>query len=304
MPAGTPARAWGAAEVFTIWTRGFVIPMNRPRFAPRASRRNLAAALAVLAGAGLAGRAWLERARFGSLPASDSGGRSPNAAEPFAEPDDPASANLAASGQITLHTLGDSVLDCRMYNEAGLDPGMLLVRNDDRRFPEFRGQDLSSRGPVRLDHRAVTGATVDDLPRQVEGLQAEAGSVVLLSIGGNDLLRGLLGDPGPGIDEFALALDSVLQTIPVRPVIICTVYDPTFGDDGENFTGVDPVLARANHRRVNEVLAAAAERYGVLADLHAHFLGGDPSWFTQTIEPSLTGASEIRRVALPLLPVM
>jgi len=31
-----------------------------------------------------------------------------------------------------------------------------------------------------------------------------------------------------------------------------------------------------------------------LVDLHAHFLTGDPSGFTQTIEPSLTGASEIR----------
>jgi acyl-CoA thioesterase I len=35
-----------------------------------------------------------------------------------------------------------------------------------------------------------------------------------------------------------------------------------------------------------------------LIDLHAHFLTGDPSWFTQIIEPSLQGASEIRRCFL------
>ena len=38
-----------------------------------------------------------------------------------------------------------------------------------------------------------------------------------------------------------------------------------------------------------------------LADLHAHFLTGDPSWYTQTIEPSLVGASEVRRVFLAAL---
>jgi hypothetical protein len=42
-----------------------------------------------------------------------------------------------------------------------------------------------------------------------------------------------------------------------------------------------------------------AEKYGALVDLHAHFLKGDPSWYTHTIEPSLTGASEVRRAFLP-----
>ncbi|HEX5749153.1 MAG TPA: hypothetical protein VFZ09_23120 [Archangium sp.] len=33
----------------------------------------------------------------------------------------------------------------------------------------------------------------------------------------------------------------------------------------------------------------------MLIDLHAHFLGGEASWFTSTIEPSPRGASEVRR---------
>jgi acyl-CoA thioesterase-1 len=35
-----------------------------------------------------------------------------------------------------------------------------------------------------------------------------------------------------------------------------------------------------------------------VVDLHAHFLRGDPSWYVHTIEPSLRGASEVRRAFL------
>jgi hypothetical protein len=49
---------------------------------------------------------------------------------------------------------------------------------------------------------------------------------------------------------------------------------------------------------VNEVIARAARRHGRLVDLHAHFLRGNPDWFTRTIEPSLRGASEVRRAFL------
>jgi acyl-CoA thioesterase-1 len=57
----------------------------------------------------------------------------------------------------------------------------------------------------------------------------------------------------------------------------------------------------ANHRRVNTVIGSLAARYGRLVDLHAHFLTGDPPWFTRTIEPSLIGASEVRRAFLAAL---
>ncbi len=131
----------------------------------------------------------------------------------------------------TLFTFSDSILDCGRYNEHGVDPGRLLVRNDDALFPEFKGRDLQARGPVRLDHRAVDGATVDDLARQACGLRT----------------------------------------------------------------------VRANLRRVNAIIGTFALRDGRLADLHAHFLRGEPSWFTRTIEPSLIGATEVRRVFLPLV---
>jgi hypothetical protein len=199
----------------------------------------------------------------------------------------------------TLYTFGDSILDCGRYNERGLTPGALIVRNDDHLFPAFRGRDLSAGGAARLEHRAVDGATVADLPAQSRALPAEAPAAALLTIGGNDLIMGLISDAGPGIDAFVVTLDDWLRDLPVRPVLVGNVYDPSFGDDRNDFLGVDPALARRNHRRMNAALAELGRRHGAAVDLHAHFLTGDPSWFTRTIEPSLVGASEVRRAFLP-----
>ena len=107
----------------------------------------------------------------------------------------------------TVYTFGDSILDCGHYNDRGVTPAQLLARNEDRLFPEFRGQDLTKRfGSVRLEHRAVDGSMVDDLPQQARRLNVPdlETHAALLTIGGNDLLAGLLADPGPGIDDFAI----------------------------------------------------------------------------------------------------
>lgn len=197
---------------------------------------------------------------------------------------------------LTLYTFGDSILDCGHYNPYGVTPGGLLVRNEDRLFPEFRGQDLSSRGPARLEHRAVDGATMQDLPAQARGISGEGDAIALVTIGGNDLLfGGLVVDRGSGIVAFERQLNEFLYRLSIRPVYVGNVYDPTFGDDARNFLPIDPTVARTNHRRINEAVAEAAARHGVLVDLHAHFLTGSSDWLTHTIEPSLRGASEIRR---------
>ena len=201
----------------------------------------------------------------------------------------------------TLYTFGDSILDCARYNERGVHPGQLLVRNDDRLFPEFRRQDLSANGGAKLEHRARDGATVEGLASQARGLRVEGPGAAIVTIGGNDLIRGLIADTGPGIETFASVLEGFVRELPIRPVFIGNVYDPTMGDDRRNFLGIDPGIGRANHRRMDGVLAEIAGKYGALADLHAHFLTGDLSWFTSTIEPSLRGASEVRRVFLPLV---
>ena len=235
-------------------------------------------------------RTWLQRAAA-ALAAASVGPALSQAGRP-----DPA---------MTLYTFGDSILDCGRYNPHGVTPGQLLVRNDDALFPEFAGRDLTARGlSPRLVHRAVDGATSEDLQRQLPASFDPPGSaaVALVTIGGNDLLRGLAGErTGQGLQRFERTVRRFAAALPVRTVVFGNVYDPTFGDDRRNFLGIEPAIARANLRRVNEVLAAVAARHGRLADLHAHFLRGEPSWYTNTIEPSLIGASEVRRVFLDAL---
>src|SRR5687768_216896 len=136
-------------------------------------------------------------------------------------------ARAAAPNVFTLTTFGDSILDCARYNDRGVHPGQLLVRNDDALFPEFRGQDLQSLRLARLDHRAVDGATVDGLVSQARGLKPGGEGVALLTIGGNDLLRGLAADKGPGLRAFESKLAAFLRALPLRPVLVGTVYDPT-----------------------------------------------------------------------------
>jgi lysophospholipase L1-like esterase len=188
----------------------------------------------------------------------------------------------------TLFTFGDSVT-----------PGALLVRNDDGLFPEFQGRDLTSLlGPCELEHHAVDGARIPSLFNQVRMLISFGPAIALVTIGGNDLLGGLIRDDGPGIDAFERSLEKFAAELPIRPLFLGNVYDPTMGEDARNFLGVDPELARENFVRINAAIAGVAARHGHLVDLHSHFLTGSLDWFTMVIEPSLRGASEVRRCFL------
>jgi acyl-CoA thioesterase-1 len=203
---------------------------------------------------------------------------------------------------LTVFTFGDSILDCARYNAHRVDPAGLLVANRDDLFPEFRGRDLRTRfnGQVRVERRARDGSTVDDLPiEDVPALSPDGPALAIVTVGGNDLLRGLVRDTGPGIAAFVRKLTAFLDALPIRPVVLGTVYDPTFGDDSAA-GGVfpDPIRARANFNKVNTALVELAPKYGVLADIHAHFLKGRPDWYVNVIEPSLRGASEVRRCVL------
>ena len=201
----------------------------------------------------------------------------------------------------TIYSFGDSVLDCGTYNEHGITPAALLARNDDDLFPEFRGWDLATAlgAAVPVVPRATDGATVADLRRQLHGHWPPDDAFVLLTVGGNDLLQGLAVAGPELLRGFEGELRHALGELAHSNLFVGTVYDPSFGDDSRNFLEIEPAVARRAHAAVNAILAAETQRAGGhLVDLHAHVLTGDPSWFTRTIEPSLVGASEVRRAFL------
>lgn len=139
------------------------------------------------------------------------------------------SRTISAKNKVfTVFTFGDSILDCGRYNEYGVHPGQLIVRNNDFLFPEFKGRDLMSQSASMTalpDHRARDGSVVDNLSWQARGIKATGPAVALVTVGGNDLLAGLAADRGEGIACFQQRLDAFLQALPVRPVLLGTVYD-------------------------------------------------------------------------------
>ena len=63
-----------------------------------------------------------------------------------------------------------------------MNPPRLLVHNDDRLFPEFRGHDLNGLGfAASLQHRAVDGSTVAGLAEQARGVAPDA-SVLAIQV--------------------------------------------------------------------------------------------------------------------------
>lgn len=206
----------------------------------------------------------------------------------------------------TLYTFGDSMLDCSRYNSERVSPGTLLCDNRDDLFAEFAGRDLASLGEAALAHRAVDGAQLPHLRAQWPRKPPPPRSCALLTIGGNDLLAGLLWcsmDEERGVfDAWFEDYEAALRECPVRPLFVGTVYDPTFAlpEVERRFAPhVDARVLRARLQRFNDRIRASAERAGaVCVDLYARFQQGDPSWIVQEIEPSLVGASEIRRAFL------
>ena len=93
-----------------------------------------------------------------------------------------------------------------------------------------------------------------------------------------------------------------LEELKIKPVFIGNVYNPTFGDDTKNFITSFPEIGRANHLKVNKILEKLGKEFGGYVDLHNHFLkGNNLDWLTSYIEPSISGASEIRCCFLKII---
>lgn len=208
----------------------------------------------------------------------------------------------------TLYTFGDSMLDCSHYNDDLVAPGALLCENRDDLFPEFAGEDLQSLGvgPVTLAHRARDGAVLHGLRAQFPRKSQPDHACAVITIGGNDLLQGLLFVPEQRRDavwgDWFRDFEAAIAECPVRTRFVGTVYDPTFRDPATEARwgfGDAAEFLRARLVSFNEQLCERAQRAGAIpVDIHGHFLSGDPSWVVQEIEPSVRGASEVRRAFL------
>ncbi|HEX6615896.1 MAG TPA: SGNH/GDSL hydrolase family protein [Gemmatimonadales bacterium] len=202
---------------------------------------------------------------------------------------------------------------------ARLDPlgaAALLHRNDDLRWPEFRGVDLESHSR-RLEflNLAEDGAMIDDVgTEELARLGRDSrstGIILTLTAGGNDLLDALTA--GRNLDQairrierrFTDLVETICEEQPRATLLLTTVYDPTDGTGrlpGMEAVGQLPLeyLDRFNAHVRATALSAGAE----VADVYAHFLGHGVAvpeaerwyWHRNLIEPNARGASEIRRV--------
>lgn len=211
--------------------------------------------------------------------------------------------------------LGDSIISDD-YPGPNLGSAVLLYRNDRHFFPDFEGRDLRSRNPeLRFENRALTGSRVPDVLEVLRALKGEnTSTLVVLSVGGNDLLQGFAeGRPVPDVlKEISANLTQVLNrlkvTFPKLTLRLLNAYDPTDGtgtfQSGRTLPQGPQALAEFNRM--------LAEKAGPdLVDIHHHFLGHglrhkdptfesycaeDPSgWFKMDIEPNNRGAHEVRR---------
>lgn len=203
---------------------------------------------------------------------------------------------------------------------ARLDPlgaAALLYQNDDLRWPEFKGHDLSHRSPgLKFLGLAEDGAMIDDVTtEELARLGHDSNDpslVITLSAGGNDLLDALA--TGRPLDKavkrieqrFSELVETAREELPRATLVLTTVYDPTDGTGGlpgmERYGSLP--LEHLDH--FNEHIRETADSMtgAVLADVHRHFLGHgvtarEPDrwyWRRNMIEPNARGASEIRRV--------
>jgi lysophospholipase L1-like esterase len=203
---------------------------------------------------------------------------------------------------------------------ARLDPlgaAALLYRNDDLRWPEFKGRDLCHRSSgLRSLNLAEDGAMIDDITTEELARLGhdsnDPGFLLTLSAGGNDLLDALA--TGRRLDKAVLRIakrftelvETIREELPRATLVLTTVYDPTDGTGGlPGMKGLGSLPVEYLDEFNEHVRETADSMTGaVLADVYRHFLGHGVTaresnrwyWRRSMIEPNARGASEIRRM--------
>ncbi len=201
----------------------------------------------------------------------------------------------------------------------GLGASALLFANNGEVWPEFTGRDLQSLFPgSEFLELASDGATIPNVEWQLQRARDVDARIVTLTIGGNDLLEAFAtsrtnGEMRKNVDrilsDYERLVAAIRDSAPDATMILTTVYDPTDGTG--RLPGVDAVLPVEYLHEFNALVSSIASRMSSsrVADVHSHFLGHgvtalpDARWYwpQSIIEPSMRGASEIRRLWLETL---
>ena len=179
----------------------------------------------------------------------------------------------------TLHLMGDSILDNGIYTETGVSTMDMVVE----RLPEWE-----------VHRHAVDGATIASTSKQkhpTDGLR-------VISMGGNDLLPlvgGLaenedkpvnyIASLEPIANQFEKEYREVLELNPADPTLVMTIWRPYFGEP--NTDAACNVLAGC----FNAIIWGLAREKG--ADVFDLYGQSDADWYSNPIEPSLTGSEHI-----------
>jgi len=184
--------------------------------------------------------------------------------------------------------LGDSILDNRAYTGGGPD----VVTQLQAALPPGWRAVLA----------ALDGSTTEDVPRQLSDLPEDA-AVLVLSVGGNDLLMhsDVLDQPAAGsaqvlarlgglADTFEVDYRAMLRHVlaPGLPVVLCTIYNGNLPD---------PAMARNAAAAMavfdDRILRVALDKGLPVVELRA--LCSRPEDYANPIEPSSIGGEKIAR---------
>lgn len=235
----------------------------------------------------------------------------------FSRTSEPASKYVALGDSMGISLYPELDAEAKLGRRiSGLGAAALLLANNDDLWPEFKGRDLSTLRPdLGFLDLASDGAMIPDVDWQLRQLRGEKPVIMTLTIGGNDLLEALFAARderklSSAVDRICSSYEQLLVRIrkeaPAAVLVLTTVYDPTDGTG--RMPGIDGVLPVHYLHSFNDGVRsrAAATSNARLADVHQHFLGhgvtasADTRWYwsESIIEPSMTGASEIRRMWL------
>jgi hypothetical protein len=240
--------------------------------------------------------------------------------------------DLRPESAARLVVLGDSISAGQGASSHETTYSALLVENVDGEFPDEAETDLTSRfgAEVELVNVAAGGATTRDLPRQLGDLEEELGgppaghTIVVVTIGGNDLVRALASLQPPDGTVLDRAIEEIGDVAawfdPERfpdgvSLYVADVYDPSdgVGSAPECFGGIQiPGLVEALETWRQRYVELATERGFAVVDALGHFRGHgfhysepdnqyydaeDPTpWFYDCVHPNDRGHSELRRL--------